>query len=123
MSTFANKITALTEKLRTTLIAKNADYGDSYAKSVDKRGPVITLVRLEDKLHRLERLLDSSALVEESIDDTLLDIAGYALLELERRQRIATPALKLTPATNRPWMETMELLNNNGKPAYADLDD
>lgn len=84
-----NKFEALarsyTENLSETLVAKNADYGNSFAKSYEKHGLVSTVIQLEDKLNRLESLIENEAQVNESIDDTLLDIAGYAILTLIAR--------------------------------------
>lgn len=74
-----------TENLSETLVAKNADYGNSFSKSYEKHGLVSAVIRLEDKLNRLESLLKNEAQVNESIDDTLLDIAGYAILTLIAR--------------------------------------
>lgn len=82
---FTDLANELTTKLRETLIAKNADYGDSFAKSYEKHGLVSAVIRLEDKLNRLESLVENDAKVNESIDDTLLDIAGYAILTLIAR--------------------------------------
>lgn len=85
---FRERVQELTDELAEVLVRKNHDYGDSYAKSIEKRGQVMTLVRLEDKLNRLEKLFQNNdPKVKESIEDTLLDIAGYAILELERRLR------------------------------------
>ena len=45
-----------------------------------------SLIRLEDKQRRLENLvLNGNQQVDESIDDTLLDIAGYAVLTMISR--------------------------------------
>ena len=74
-----------TENLSETLIAKNADYGNSFSESYKKHGLVSATIRLEDKLNRLNNLLKNEAQVDESIDDTLLDIAGYAILTLIAR--------------------------------------
>ena len=74
-----------TENLSETLVAKNADYGNSFGKSYEKHGLVSAVIRLEDKLNRLESLIKKEAQVNESIDDTLLDIAGYAILTLIAR--------------------------------------
>lgn len=62
---------------------KNSDYGDSFSKVRDKY-PDAILIRLNDKISRLEKLYekDYTAKVEESIEDTLLDIANYAIMEL-----------------------------------------
>lgn len=74
-----------TENLNETLVAKNAGYGNSFEKSYKKHGLVSAVIRLEDKLNRLESLVKNEAQVNESIDDTLLDIAGYAILTLIAR--------------------------------------
>jgi hypothetical protein len=65
---------------------KNSDYGDSFSKVRQKyndRFPVI-LVRLSDKFNRLEALLlnGNQKVKEESIKDTLLDIANYCAMEV-----------------------------------------
>ncbi|QHZ54004.1 nucleotide modification associated domain-containing protein [Paenibacillus larvae] len=70
------------------LIAKNTDYGDSYDKRIEEYGHVALLIRLEDKLERLKTLYKKgSHEVNETIDDTLKDLAGYCILELVRKNR------------------------------------
>ena len=65
---------------------KNADYGDSFAKT-RALIPNAILVRLHDKLNRLTTLMTgaSAQVKDESIEDTLLDLANYALMELTER--------------------------------------
>ena len=69
---------------------KNADYGDSFRK-VREKIPNAILVRLNDKMNRLESLMnkseDEQKVKDESINDTLMDIANYALLELVERRK------------------------------------
>jgi hypothetical protein len=68
---------AVTPAIALTL-AKNASYGGS----VFRHGHLGVLVRLGDKLARMEALLsagDSSA-CGETIADTIQDILGYAML-------------------------------------------
>lgn len=63
-------------------ITKNHDYGNSVHDTYEKYGLVSFLVRIEDKLNRA-RSLDQKKeqLVEdEKIEDTLLDLANYAIL-------------------------------------------
>lgn len=77
----------LTAKAADTYRRKNADYGDSFVK-VRQKYPNSVLVRLNDKLNRLEVLMGKSRrakVKDESIEDTLLDLANYALLELTER--------------------------------------
>lgn len=64
---------------------KNHDYGDSFAR-IRKRYPQAIMIRLWDKLLRLETLLfGEQAMVNESIDDTLGDLANYAIMEMVER--------------------------------------
>ena len=79
----------LCAELHKLYVAKNTDYGDSFAK-VREEIPNAILVRLSDKLNRLKSLMtkddDDRKVRDESIDDTLMDIANYALLELVERR-------------------------------------
>ena len=60
---------------------KNADYGDSFAKSYAEYGLTMSCIRLEDKLNRLKSLrMREAAVKDESIEDTLLDLANYAIM-------------------------------------------
>lgn len=73
-------------ELNETYKAKNADYGDSFAL-VRKKYPNAILIRLNDKLNRLETLMSGGKQhVDESIDDTLLDLANYCIMELVERR-------------------------------------
>ncbi len=67
---------------------KNHDYGDSFAK-VRSVVPNSILVRLMDKLERLKTLLgkgEQAQVTDESIDDTLMDMANYCIMELVERR-------------------------------------
>lgn len=67
---------------------KNHDYGDAFAE-LRKRHPSAILVRLYDKYMRLETLFQREAearVSDESIEDTLIDLANYANLELLERR-------------------------------------
>ena len=64
-----------------TYIRKNHDYGNSFDKSLDKFGLVASVVRIGDKMNRIESLVQKEAMVQdESIRDTLLDMANYAIM-------------------------------------------
>ena len=74
------------QMLHETYKAKNADYGDSFAL-VRGKYPNAILIRLNDKLNRLETLMNGGKQhVDESIDDTLLDLANYCIMELVERR-------------------------------------
>ena len=61
--------------------AKNQDYGNSFEKTLDRFGLVASIIRLSDKMNRIKSLSQKKAKVEsESIEDTLLDLANYAIM-------------------------------------------
>ncbi len=69
--------------LHETYLKKQADYGDSFGKSYEKYGIVSAMVRMEDKWNRLDNLISSKNEImvkDESISDTLLDLANYAIM-------------------------------------------
>lgn len=67
---------------------KNADYGDSFGKSFAEYGMSMPCIRLEDKLNRLKALTRSgnAQVKDESIQDTLLDLANYAIMTVIEMQ-------------------------------------
>lgn len=73
------------EKLITT--AAKLCYGDSFGRSFIEYGMTMPCIRLEDKLQRVKNLVrnGSAAVKDESIDDTLLDLANYAIMTLIER--------------------------------------
>ena len=78
-----NQFKSITEEMLQTYIRKNHDYGDSFNKSLDKFGLIASVVRMNDKMERIESLTNKEALVkDESIKDTLLDLANYAIMTI-----------------------------------------
>ena len=64
-----------------TYLRKNKDYGSSFDESLDEFGLISSLIRLTDKRNRFKSLINSEAEVkDESIEDTLLDMANYAIM-------------------------------------------
>lgn len=60
---------------------KNSDYGNSFSILFRKFGLKSTVIRLWDKLLRLETLCEKEAQVkDESVEDTLLDMANYCIM-------------------------------------------
>ena len=74
---------AICKKLNDLYARKNADYGDSFGKSYKEYGLTMACIRLEDKLNRIKALSKQEAQVnDESITDTLMDMANYAIMTL-----------------------------------------
>lgn len=66
-----------------TFCKKNSDYGNSFEESLDKHGIVASVVRMGDKMNRLEALTDDSRTQQvgsESLLDTLEDLSNYAAM-------------------------------------------
>lgn len=64
---------------------KRADYGPSTTLTWKKFGPVSMLTRMNDKLNRLESLLCEDRVqqvTDESISDTLIDLANYCIITI-----------------------------------------
>ena len=81
--------TKMNEKLHQELLdyihnlymTKNKDYGSSTHDTYTKYGFTSFLVRLEDKLNRARVISQNKANVaDEKLEDTLLDLANYAIL-------------------------------------------
>ena len=72
------ELIAVQEEARELFRKKNQDYGDAFATY----GPVGVLVRIGDKLQRLQSIQKNKvALVEdEKIRDTLIDLHNYAAM-------------------------------------------
>ena len=82
-----------TDKMKDLYLKKNHDYGDSVSKTFDEYGLVSFLVRMDDKMNRIKTLnkIQDAAVRGEKIEDTLLDLANYAILaltEIEFRKKL-----------------------------------
>lgn len=80
-NTSAHQFKDIAKGMIETYVRKNHDYGNSFDKSLDKFGLVASVVRIGDKMNRIESLVQKKAMVQdESIRDTLLDMANYAIM-------------------------------------------
>lgn len=69
-------------------IRKNSDYGNSFAQ-LRERFPNFVCMRIFDKLNRLCTIMEPGyerQVSDETIEDTLLDIANYAIMEVTERR-------------------------------------
>jgi len=76
----------ITEQMAKTYEAKNHDYGNSFGNSMNEFGLVAAVVRLNDKMERIKSYAkmppEQMKVKDESIQDTLLDLANYAVMTL-----------------------------------------
>lgn len=70
---------------------KNADYGGSYDEIREEFGELSFLIRFTDKYKRVRHLMKGAELQvkDEKIEDSLMDLAGYCILELLYRENEA----------------------------------
>lgn len=78
---------------------KGQDYGEDQngLKNLERRGVQGVLMRMGDKMSRLESLLAPDRIAQvsdESVDDTCLDLSNYCKLLIILRRQIAKDAQK-----------------------------
>jgi hypothetical protein len=86
---------------------KNADYGDAFADY----GPVGVIVRMGDKIRRLQNITKNSVsfVKDESIRDTLIDLHNYAAMAVMLiDEEYTEKGLSISDADAEP-ITTMEL--------------
>lgn len=69
---------------------KNHDYGDSFSDTYKKLGIISAITRITDKYNRLVSLAtkpdNEREVLDESINDTLLDMANYCIMTLIEKE-------------------------------------
>ena len=79
VSNFKHIVAKMTEVYKD----KNSDYGDSFHKLYERYGLQSAVIRLYDKMYRIENLVTSANKVKnESVKDTLMDLANYAIMTI-----------------------------------------
>lgn len=82
-SNISESFDKLLQEMSETYRKKNADYGNSFDQSLDEFGMTAALVRMNDKMNRLKTLSKQEAKVDESMRDTLMDLANYAVMTVQ----------------------------------------
>lgn len=70
------------EEINGLYARKNHDYGDSFRQTFVEEGMAMARIRLGDKFNRFKTLSRSGEqkVNDESIRDTLIDLANYAIM-------------------------------------------
>lgn len=90
--TFQDGVDLVLNELRSVMLKKQADYGH---RNITDFGELGCLVRANDKMSRLKNLLMSKQQPNnESIEDSWIDLANYAIIALMLRKRVFTLPLK-----------------------------
>ena len=70
------------EEINDLYARKNHDYGDSFHQTFVEEGMAMARIRLGDKFNRFKTLSrnEEQKVNDESIRDTLIDLANYAIM-------------------------------------------
>lgn len=115
----AQKMHDAHKELQEIFVKKNTDYGNSFEESLEKHGLIAAIVRMEDKMSRLNTLSKQEALVsDESLIDTLKDLSNYALMSavwLEQTKKSSDILTKINEAltVSSPLTATLDGPNPN----------
>ena len=88
------KFKDITEEMNALYERKNHDYGNSFSETFRKLGIISAATRMLDKMNRIVSLVtkDQQKVNDESMRDTLIDIANYAVMTImeidKKKERI-----------------------------------
>lgn len=105
----------ITKELAEILKQKNKAYGNSFDKTMDKWGMTPLGIRLDDKIGRIDNMLQEGILSEngESLLDNLFDLAGYSVLAI----RYLVANRKLLPSDIKKYFDDYDD-ESEDKPVY-----
>jgi deoxyadenosine/deoxycytidine kinase len=83
-NTYVDYFNDILEDMKAVHEKKNADYGNNFHKRFERWGFLTALLRLSDKMERLENIYEKGEIQvkDESVEDTLLDLANYAVMTI-----------------------------------------
>lgn len=79
----------IVNEMATVYEEKHADYGGNFEELYAKFGILSSIIRFNDKLSRIENLTirkKTQKVKNESVDDTLIDLANYSIMTLIERR-------------------------------------
>lgn len=80
----------LTRQMDDTFNNKRRSYGQTTTETYEKFGPVSMLIRMHDKMGRLDNLLgkgNKNLVPDEKVEDTLMDLAVYCIITIIEMQK------------------------------------
>ena len=74
----------ITDAMNDLYVKKNHDYGDSFHDTYVRLGIISAITRMSDKMNRIISLATKGTqkVKEESLRDTLIDIANYSVMTI-----------------------------------------
>lgn len=89
------KFKEITDEMNALYERKNHDYGNSFSETYRKLGVVSATTRMLDKMNRIVSLVtkEQQKVNDESLRDTLIDLANYAVMTIIEMDR-ETPTIE-----------------------------
>ena len=109
---------AICEELNKIYAKKNADYGNSFGETFDKLGIISAVTRISDKYNRLASLCtkpeEERQVKDESITDTLLDMANYCIMTVIEMHKDTTEDTVENNRCDHMWAYEGRVQSMNG---------
>lgn len=124
----ALRIAGVGMRIVSTLLRKNRDYGNS-AFEVPVLAPGLSALegiqtRMSDKVKRLSRLLaGNDAAVQESVTDSMGDLAGYSMLWVALKEKTDGKEIFGVGSTSKAGAEVSSSVASGGEDAGAAFGD
>ena len=117
MTTRSEQLTKIQKEAFELFLQKNTDYGDAFANY----GPIGVLVRLGDKIQRLQHISKSevSLVKSESLRDTLIDLHNYAAMAVMLLDESPDAFNKIT--TTKPRTARQLILTNSNSNSESSI--
>ena len=80
----------ITDEMAALYQRKNMDYGNSFGRTYRELGIISAVTRMSDKMERMKRLArkpEAQQVADESLRDTIRDLACYAVMTLMEMYR------------------------------------
>ena len=114
---------AICDELNALYARKNHDYGDSFHQTFVEEGMAMPRIRLGDKFSRFKTLTQTGGqqVTDESIRDTLMDLANYAIMTILEMDEVDTVENKraLTLKEKEDLIAQMHKLRESGQSLYS----
>lgn len=74
--------TTIVKNMTELYAKKNHDYGNAFGEIIKEVGLPYGVGKLKEKLKRIETLINAKAEINESLEDSLIDLACYTVMTL-----------------------------------------
>ena len=101
---------------------KNQDYGNAFGNLFDEYGLTYAIMHLHEKLNRIKAVHKNNNANNESIKDSLIDLANYAVMTLVELNKSSDTILNVYEPIIKPYKEYNDPIDNNLKSYSKKID-